>query len=132
MGSSGKQTILVRSLAVAFASSTAFVATHTFADDDVQTVQVTAQSRQQLVKDVPITMQVVTAKDIEALAAVNLGDLNGYIPGLTASAIEPTQPTFTIRGVQGGGDFGIGTDSPVGIYEDGIYTGKTGGALMNF
>jgi iron complex outermembrane receptor protein len=30
------------------------------------------------------------------------------------------------------GDFGIATDSPVGIYVDGVYTGKTGGALMNF
>ncbi|HXA46865.1 MAG TPA: TonB-dependent receptor [Burkholderiaceae bacterium] len=132
MMSGARQTILVRSLAAAFASSTAFVAPHTYADDDVQIVQVTAQSRQQQVKDVPITMQVVTAKDIGALGANNLSDLNGYIPGFTASAIEPTQPEFTIRGVQGGGDFGIGTDSPVGIYEDGIYTGKTGGALMNF
>ncbi len=29
-------------------------------------------------------------------------------------------------------DFGIGTDSPIGIYQDGVYTGKTGGALTIF
>ncbi len=100
-------------------------------DDDVQVVEVTAQSRQQLVKDVPITMQVVSFKDIEALGAKDLQDLNGYIPGLTVDGTEPTQPVFGIRGVRPG-DFGIATDAPVGIYVDGVYTGKTGGALMNF
>jgi iron complex outermembrane receptor protein len=94
-------------------------------------VVVTAQSRKQLVQDVPMTMQVVTAKDIAAVGAKDLADLNGYIPGLSVDAIEPTQPSFGIRGVQAG-DFGIATDSPVGIYVDGVYTGKTGGALMNF
>ncbi|MBV8666058.1 MAG: TonB-dependent receptor [Burkholderiaceae bacterium] len=128
-----KQTMLVRSLALAFAGSATFVALPAFAaDDDVQTIQVTAQSRQQMAKDVPITMQVVTIKDIEAVGANDMADLNGYIPGFSADDSRPTEPTFTIRGVEGGGDFGIGTDSPVGIYEDGIYTGKTGGALMNF
>ncbi len=128
-----QQTILVRSLAAAFAVGTVVIATPAFAEEDViPVVNVTAQSRKQVIQDVPITLQVVSAKDIEAIGARDLSDMNGYIPGFTADDSEPTEPVFSIRGVQGGGDFGIGTDSPVGIYEDGVYTGKTGGALMNF
>ena len=119
------RTVLAASLAAAF-----FVPP-VWAADDIQSVVVTAQSRKQLVQDVPMTMQVVTAKDIANVGAKDLADLNGYIPGLTVDANEPTQPSFGIRGVQAG-DFGIATDSPVGIYVDGVYTGKTGGALMNF
>ena len=101
------------------------------ADDDIQSVVVTAQSRRQLAQDVPIAMQVVTQKDIANVGAKDLGDLNGYLPGLVVDNTEPTQPSFGIRGVQPA-DFGIATDAPVGIYVDGVYTGKTGGALMNF
>ena len=109
----------------------AFLAPPAWAADEMQSVVVTAQSRRQLVRDVPMTMQVLTASDIANVGAKDLADLNGYIPGLTVDAIEPTQPTFGIRGVQSG-DFGIATDAPVGIYVDGVYTGKTGGAMMNF
>jgi iron complex outermembrane receptor protein len=119
------RTVIAASLAAAFLVPPARAA------DEVQSVVVTAQSRKQLVQDVPMTMQVLSAKDIEAVGAKDLADLNGYIPGLTVDAIEPTQPAFGIRGVQAG-DFGVATDSPVGIYVDGVYTGKTGGALMNF
>jgi iron complex outermembrane receptor protein len=57
--------------------------------------------------------------------------MNGYVPGLDVSGEQPTQPGFTLRGISVS-DFGIGTDSPIGIYEDGVYTGKTGGALLLF
>jgi len=120
-----RRTIIAASLAAAFLAPPAWSA------DDVQSVVVTAQSRKQLVQDVPMTMQVVTAKDISNVGAKDLSDLNGYIPGLSVDATEPTQPSFGIRGVMPG-DFGIATDAPVGIYVDGVYTGKTGGALMNF
>lgn len=116
---------------VAASLATAFFAPPAWAQEDVQSVLVTAQSRKQLAQDVPMTVHVLTSKDIDAVGARDLADLNGYIPGLAVDAIAPTQPAFGIRGVQTG-DFGIATDSPVGVYVDGVYTGKTGGALMNF
>ncbi|MRW94040.1 TonB-dependent receptor [Duganella sp. FT80W] len=121
--------ILAHSIALAFAGS--LVPHAAQADDDMQKVIVTAQSRAQSAQEVPISMEVVTARDIQNLGARNLGDLTGYLPGLQVDATQATQPVFGIRGVQAG-DFGIGTDTPVGIYVDGVYTGKTGGALMNF
>ena len=94
-------------------------------------VTVTAQSRTQEVQDVPISMQIVTQQQIDSLAATDLSKMNGYIPGLFVDGSQPTQPVYSLRGISVT-DFGIGTDSPIGIYEDGVYTGKTGGALLTF
>jgi len=120
---------LAHSIAIAFAGAVVPHAAH--ADEEMQKIIVTAQSRAQSAREVPISMEVVTARDIGNLGARNLGDLTGYLPGLQVDATQATQPVFGIRGVQAG-DIGIGTDTPVGIYVDGVYTGKTGGALMNF
>ena len=98
---------------------------------DEVVVTVTAQSRTQQAQAVPISMQIVNADQLSKLAATNISDINGYIPGLVVDAGQPTQPGYSLRGI-GTSDFGIGTDSPVGIYIDGVYSGKTGGALMNF
>ena len=124
-----KQTIIFRSLALAFACGA--TALPVMAQQDIQTVVVTAQSRIQTERDVPITMAVISMDQINTLGANNLAELNGYVPGLVIDDSEPTQPSFSLRGL-GPSDFGIGTDAPVGIYVDGVYTGKTGGALMNF
>ncbi|WP_374352206.1 TonB-dependent receptor [Chitinimonas sp.] len=97
----------------------------------VEAITVTAQSRSQQSQAVPIPLQVLTRESVEKLGATNLADMNGYIPGLTINAVQATQPDFSLRGL-GASDFGIGTDSPVGVYVDGVATGKTGGSLMNF
>ncbi|TCV93407.1 iron complex outermembrane receptor protein [Luteibacter rhizovicinus] len=94
-------------------------------------ITVTSQSRTQEVQVVPIPVQIVTQKQIDALAATDLSKMNGYIPGLFVDGSQPTQPVYSLRGITVT-DFGIGTDSPIGIYEDGVYTGKTGGALLTF
>jgi iron complex outermembrane receptor protein len=92
---------------------------------------VTAQSRSQQVQDVPIPLQIVTSAQIDSLAATDLSKMDGYVPGLVVSGEQPTQPNFSLRGIYVT-DFGIGTDSPIGIYEDGVYAGKSGGALLMF
>jgi iron complex outermembrane recepter protein len=97
----------------------------------IDTVTVTAQRRTQVAQDVPIPVAVVTPQLIDSLAATDLATMSGYVPGLQVDGSQPTQPGYTLRGISVS-DFGIGTDSPIGIYEDGVYTGKTGGALLLF
>jgi len=99
--------------------------------DAPQVVTVTAQGRKQEVQKVPIAIQLVGPQDIAKVGAVNLSQVSDFVPGLSVDASQPTQPNYALRGL-GNGDFGIGTDSPVGVYVNGIYTGKTGGALLNF
>jgi len=97
----------------------------------LETITVSAQRRSQVAQDVPISVQVVTPQLIDSLQATDMAALDGYVPGLQVDGSQPTQPGYTLRGISVS-DFGIGTDSPIGIYEDGVYTGKTGGALLMF
>ena len=101
---------------------------------EISTITVTAQRRSEASQNVPIALQVVTSQQIEKLTATDLSSMSGYVPGLEVGGEQPTQPNFTLRWHREKyvSDLGIGTDSPIGIYEDGVYTGKTGGALLLF
>ncbi len=101
------------------------------ANGGLEEVVVTAQRREQAVQDVPITLQVVSTDLIDDIAAEDMGDLNGFVPGLVISSDSPTQPRYAIRGIQTG-DFGVGTDPAVGIYVDGIYAARSGASLLAF
>jgi iron complex outermembrane recepter protein len=101
------------------------------AANGLEEIVVTAQRRTQSLQDVPIAMQVVDSTLIKDVAAENLGDLNGFVPGLVISDNSPTQPRYQIRGIQTG-DFGVGTDPAVGVYVDGIYAARSGASLLAF
>lgn len=94
-------------------------------------ITVTAQRRSQDVQRVPLTLEVVTTEDIEAVAADDLSDIDAFVPGLEVSGGSPTQPRFSIRGVSTS-DFGVGTDPAVGVYVDGVYAARSGASLVAF
>jgi len=94
-------------------------------------IVVTAQSREQELRDVPIALQVVDARAIETTAASTLGDLDSFIPGLEVGDDQPTQARFRLRGLSTD-DIGIGTDPTVGVYVDGVYAGRGGGTVLPF
>lgn len=114
-----------------FAATTPGVAVAQEATAGIEEILVTAQRRTQSLQDVPIAMQVVDDALIKDVAAENLGDLNGFVPGLVVSGNSPTQPRYQIRGIQTG-DFGVGTDPAVGVYVDGIYAARSGASLLAF
>lgn len=92
-------------------------------------VVVTSQNREQSLQDVPIAVQVVSDQMINQVTAYDLGDLDSFVPGLEVSSDSPTQPRFRLRGISTD-DFGIGTDSAVGVYIDGVYASRSGGSLL--
>ncbi|UIJ46752.1 TonB-dependent receptor [Sphingomonas cannabina] len=92
---------------------------------------VTAQRREQSLQEVPISVTAFSSAGIAALSAESIGDLDTFTPGLTINDTSVTQPSFTIRGVATD-DFGIGTDPSVGIFVDGIYSGRSGSSLIFF
>ena len=122
---------LLASAAAAAADAPQSASPGTGEGSELESITVTAQRRSEASQDVPIALQVVTSREIEKLAGTDLSTINGYIPGLSVDGEQPTQPGYTLRGISVS-DFGIGSDSPIGIYEDGVYTGKTGGALLLF
>ena len=97
----------------------------------LEDIVVTAQRREQSLQDVPISVNAFNAASIAALSAETIGDLDTFTPGLTINDTSVTQPSFTIRGVATD-DFGIGTDPSVGIFVDGIYSGRSGSSLIFF
>jgi iron complex outermembrane receptor protein len=94
-------------------------------------ITVTAQSRTQEVQSVPIPLQIVTAKEIDTLAATDLSKMDIFVPGLVIDATQPTQPTYELRGIATS-NFGIGTESAVGVYVNGVYAARSGGSLLAF
>src|SRR5262245_57649845 len=97
----------------------------------LEEIMVSAQLRTQSLQDVPVAIQVVDSKLIQDVAAENMGDLNGFVPGLVVSGDSPTQPRYQIRGIQTA-DFGVGTDPAVGVYVDGIYAARSGASMTAF
>ena len=85
-------------LALAAPHATA-VAQEGVSNTGVDTITVTAQRRTQSIQDVPLAIEVVTADNIDAIAATSLSDLDQFVPGLDVSGGSPTQPRFSIRGV---------------------------------
>lgn len=94
-------------------------------------ITVTAQNRTQEMQSVPIPLQIVTAKQIDTLAATDLSKMSLFVPGLVVGGDQPTQPRYQLRGVSTA-DFGIGTEPAVGVYVDGVYAARSGGALLAF
>jgi iron complex outermembrane receptor protein len=97
----------------------------------LEEVLVTAQKRAESSQDVPISMQAFSSDFLQTTGVKDFSDLEQYTPGLTVNADQVTQPSFVIRNI-GTGAFGIGTDPAVGIYIDGVYSGRSGSALMQF
>lgn len=94
-------------------------------------IVVTAQLRSQSLQDVPIAVQVIGGDQISDLAADDISDLAAFVPGLEVTASSPTQPRYAIRGISTS-DFGVGTDPAVGVYIDGVYSGRSGAAVLAF
>ena len=96
----------------------------------LEEIVVTAQKRSQNLQDVPIALSVYDESFIESTGIRSIADLEGFTPGLETGP-QFTQPSYTIRGI-GTSDFGLGADPAVGVYIDGVYVGRSGGAELPF
>src|SRR5690349_9090027 len=121
--------VLAAAAYTAFAANTA--AAQEAAPEELEEITVSAQLRTQSLQDVPIAIQVLDRQLVEDVAAEDMNDLNGFVPGLVVSGDSPTQPKYQIRGIQTG-DFGVGTDPAVGVYVDGIYAARSGASMTAF
>lgn len=97
----------------------------------IEQMVVTAQSRAQKLQTVPISVATFGKDFIRQTGSQNLADLSKYTPGLDVDNTSTTQPKYSIRGTSTD-DFGVGTDPTVGIYVDGVYSARSGAALVFF
>ncbi len=92
------------------------------AQPQVEEVVVTAQRRSENIQNVPVSVQAVTSKQLQALGIKQTEDLGQITPNLTIASPEGAgnQPLITIRGI-GLNDFDSNNAGPNGIYVDDVY-----------
>jgi len=90
-------------------------------DDTVglEEVIVTAQKREQSAMDIPVTVDVFSASDIEKTGALNLAEIQDFIPGFEVG-LSATQSSIAIRGVSSA-NISTGGDPSVATFYDDVY-----------
>lgn len=103
--------------------------------DELATIVVTAQRRQERLQDTPIAITVLGANDLAQRGAADLVDVARIAPNVDIS-VGPGgsggsfNTSAYIRGV-GQSDFLITTDPGVGVYIDGVFFPRATGALLD-
>jgi outer membrane receptor protein involved in Fe transport len=115
--------ILSAPTAIVFAAAPPDEAASTAAGGALTEVIVTAEKRTENVQDVPITMQVLSAKTLEQLNVTTFDDFVKYLPNVTQASWGPGASLIFMRGLSTGalGSQGSGTDANfpnVAVYLD--------------
>jgi iron complex outermembrane receptor protein len=92
------------------------------AQDGIEIVTVTAAKREQNVQDVPISMNVVSQKELEKFNIADLKDFSLQVPGLVVLKTNNAN-TITLRGF-GSSAANPAIDQTVALYQDGIFAGR--------
>ena len=90
----------------------------------LEEVIVTAQKRVESLQDVPISISTMSGQKISDIGIADLEELTQYMPNVTINNGAGT-PNLFIRGVGSGTNAGF--EQSVGLYIDGVYSGR--GAL---
>ena len=88
----------------------------------LEEITVTAQKREQSLKDVPISVSAIGGDYIQDASIDSLADLSGSVPNLSISEGQ-IDTTIAIRGIQTGANKGF--EQSVAMYMDGVYFGRS-------
>ena len=87
---------------------------------------VTAQGREQILQDVPLAVNVVSAESLQNSGATDIRALNQLAPSLLVSSTgSESNGSARIRGIGTVGD-NPGLESSVAVFIDGVYRSRTG------
>ncbi|RKD90715.1 TonB-dependent receptor [Mangrovibacterium diazotrophicum] len=90
---------------------------------------VTAQKREQSIKDIPTAISSLDAKFLENNGITTLDDLSEYVPGMQVQLQSPNNPGFVIRGITS--DDGSSNVEPrVSVFQDGVSISKSRGSVV--
>ncbi|MGF1550700.1 MAG: TonB-dependent receptor [Sphingomonadaceae bacterium] len=100
-------------------------------DNAGDVIIVTAQGREQILQDVPISVNVVSGEALENSGASDIRELNQLAPSLLVSSTgNEANGAARIRGIGTVGD-NPGLESSVAVFIDGVYRSRTGNALSD-
>jgi iron complex outermembrane receptor protein len=112
------------------------VAESNIGDSDfyIEEIIVTAQRRERLLQDVPISVTVFENSEIESLKLTNIAGVARYTPNLVWDQSFLGAGNFSaifIRGIgQSASFFESSADPAVGVYLDGVYIGRAIGSVL--
>jgi outer membrane receptor protein involved in Fe transport len=89
----------IRILAAVVVASPKETTTKIPSGDELQEVIVTANRREENLRDVPMTIQVLTGATLAKLNATTFDDFVKYLPGVTAHGVGPGQNNIYVRGL---------------------------------
>ena len=90
--------------------------------DELEEVVVTAQKREQVLADIPMSITVLKGSMLEQQQAIDFQDLTALIPGFSVTGSTPGVTRITLRGINTGG-----VASTVGVYYDEVPFGSSSG-----
>lgn len=96
----------------------------------IEEVIVTAQKRAQSLQEVPIALSAFGSDTVKQLGANDFKGLTAVTPGFSVSGGSGAFPSPYIRGI-GSNVTSVGSDPSIGVYIDGVYAARKGGALSD-
>ena len=97
----------------------------------LEDIVVTAQRREENLQKVPVAVTALTAAALDNARITNVNNLSGYAPNVQISNQgQQSTPTIQIRGINSGTSDNA-VDPKVGIYLDGVYIGRSVGAIFD-
>ncbi|WP_269714399.1 TonB-dependent receptor [Caulobacter sp. NIBR2454] len=95
----------------------------------VDSVIVTAQKREQSVKDVPIALTAYSGQFLDEIGVQEFEELSLFVPGFEVQNQSPNNPGFVMRGITS--DSGEATNEPrVSVFQDGVSISKSRGSYV--
>jgi len=96
-------------------------------------VIVTARRRSDELQEIPISMAVISGKELDNSTSFNVNRVKELVPSVQLYSSNPRNTTLNIRGL--GSTFGLtndGIDPGVGFYVDGVYYARPAATTLDF
>lgn len=127
-----KKTLLVSAILGALSTSATLQAQEADTveqEEEFERIFVTASKRTTGLQETPVAIQVVSGEAIEQANLADISDLQILVPTLRVTPLErSSNVTFSLRGF-GNGANNTGIEPSVGVFIDGVYRSRAGGAI---
>ena len=115
-------------LAITISSCAAISSTSMAAEQfALEEIIVTAQKRAESLQEVPVSVTAISGDAIGEGGLSSLADISRQTPGFSMTQFNIAEPQMYIRGI-GSTQDSAGSDSPVAMFIDEVYIGRSGGA----
>ncbi|MDE2618624.1 MAG: TonB-dependent receptor [Sphingomonadales bacterium] len=96
-------------------------------------IVVSAQKREENLQDVPLSITALSGAKLEKLDVKDARDLSGLAPNVTITqgTTSNNAAIISIRGIPTPGSETFGLDTANGLYVDGVYIARSGGAALD-